>query len=49
MQKSETNADPPWGDGEQAQKSLFEKFFYFYQHKLQYQKTEINPIGPYME
>ena len=26
MQKSETDADPPWWDGEWAQKSLFEHF-----------------------
>ena len=38
MQKSEMDADPPRGDGEQARKSLFEKIF-FYQKKLKYQKT----------
>ena len=27
MQKSETDADPPWGDGERARKSLLKKYF----------------------
>ena len=27
MQESETDADPPWGDGERAQKSLLKKYF----------------------
>ena len=25
--KIETDADPPWGDGERAQKSLLKKYF----------------------
>ena len=40
MQKSETDADPPWGDGEQARKSLLKKYFLYY-YWLQYQQTEI--------
>ena len=46
--KSETDADPPWGDGEQARKSLLKKRFSFiiigYNiSKLKYQK----PLGTY--
>ena len=28
MQKSETDVDPPWGDGEWARKSLIEMIFF---------------------
>ena len=41
MQKSETDADPPWGDGGWARKSLLKKDFIYY-YWLQYQKTEIS-------
>ena len=27
MRKGETDADPPWGDGERARKSLLKKYF----------------------
>ena len=30
MQKSETDADPPWGDGEWARKSLLEDITFYY-------------------
>ena len=41
MQKSETDADPPWGDGEQARKSLLKKHFLLLL-LLQYQQIEIS-------
>ena len=34
------DADPPWGDGEWAPKSLF-KNDYFYYYWLQYQKNKL--------
>ena len=48
MQKSETDVNPSWGDGERARKSLVKKRFHFiiigYNiSKLKYQK----PLGPY--
>ena len=36
MQKSETDADPPWGDGQWAWKSLLEMIPFYY-YWLQYQ------------
>ena len=41
MQKSETDTDPPWGDGERARKSLLKKILFYY-YWLQYQQTEIS-------
>ena len=41
MQKSETDADPPWGDGERARKSLLKNYSFYY-YWLQYQQTEIS-------
>ena len=41
MQKSETDADPPWGDGEQARKSLQKKILFYY-YWLQYHQTKIS-------
>ena len=41
MQKSETDADPPWGNGERDRKSLLKKDFIYY-YWLQYQKNEIS-------
>ena len=40
MQKSETDADPPWGDGEWARKSLLEMIIFYY-YWLQYQQTKL--------
>ena len=47
--KNDTDANPPRGDGEQARFEPIRRDFYFYQQKLQYQKTKINPLGPYTE
>ena len=47
--KNDMDANSPRGDGEQDRKSLLEEIFYDYQQKLQYQKTETNPLVPYME
>ena len=47
MQKSEMDADPPWGDGERARKSLLKKDFILLLlvtiSEMKYQK----PLGPY--
>ena len=40
MQKSEMDADPFWGDGEWARKSLLEMILLYY-YWLQYQKTKL--------
>ena len=37
--------NPPRGDGEWTRKSLFINHFYY--QWLQYQQTDMNPLGPY--
>ena len=45
--KNDTDANPPWGDGEWARKSLFKNYFYY--QRLQYQKTDMMPLYSYIE
>ena len=40
------DANPPWGDGEWARKSLFEIIFNY--QRLQYQKIDMMPLGSYI-
>ena len=49
MQKSEMDVDPPQGGWWIGSKEPIGKYFSFYWKKLQYQKTEINPLDSYME
>ena len=44
MQKGETDADPPWGDGERARKRFPFIIIVYNFRKLKYHKN----IGPYM-
>ena len=46
MQKRKKGRESPQGDGEWARKSLFEIIFY---QRLQYQQTNIMPLGSYIE
>ena len=47
MQKKKKGRKSPQGDGEWARKSLFENVFYY--QWLQYQQTDIMPLGSYTE
>ena len=47
--KNDTDANPPQGGWGIGSKEPIRKDFSFYQKKLQYLQTEINPLGPYME
>ena len=47
MQKKKKGRESSRGGGEWARKSLFEIIFYY--QRLQYQQTDIMPLGSYKE